>query len=365
MKKHLHVQQNNISNYQLFLAVIFANISTAIFFLPGEPVTIIYQNAWVAIIVATILEVILGIYPLAYLAMEFPKETIIQYSPKVLGKYGGKLIGFLLIFWFFQLHCWTIREFGEVSAIFLPETPLLAFICILSLLTAFAAFKGIEVIARCGEFIFPIGLFFLLLIGFLSLNSMDLSNLKPFLDANVLQILKASISPLDWLSTAIGFGVLAGFVNEPQKLKQVGVLAISISGVVLLIFTIMVLLVFGSALLPKLTIPLFSLSEYINVQGTESMILAVWFSWIFMRTALWSYITVISISHLFNLSDYRFLILPEIILATAYSINQYKNFIELSYFFSVAHFLYLSFQIGIPLVLLIVFLAQKWYFNSK
>jgi len=364
-EKLLHMKQENISSYQLFIAVIFLNISTAIFFLPGEPVTIIYQNAWVAIIVATVLEVLLGIFPLAYLAMKFPKQTIIQYSPKIMGKFGGKLIGLLLIFWFFQLHCWTIREFGEVSDIFLPDTPIIAFIGILSLLTAFAALKGIEVIARCGEFIFPIGMFFLLLIGFLSLNSMNLSNIRPFLNVNVLQIIKATISPLDWLSTAIGFGVLASFIREPQKLKQVGIIAISISGTVLLVFTIVVLLVFGSDLLPLFTIPLLSLSQYIEVQGTEALILTVWFSWILMRTALWSYITVVSISQIFNLSGYKFLILVEIVLATAYSINQYQNFMELSYFFSVAHLFYLSFQIGIPLIVLIVFLVRNKLLNQN
>ncbi|MEL7568676.1 MAG: endospore germination permease [Dehalobacterium sp.] len=359
----MHTKQEHISSYQLFIAVIFLNISTAVFFLPGEPVTIIYQNAWLAIIIATILEILLGIYPLVYLGLKFPKQTIIQYSPQILGKYGGKVMGLLLIFWFFQLHCWTIREFGEVSDIFLPETPLIAFIGILSLLTAFAVLRGIEVIARCGEFIFPIGMFFLLLIGFFSLSSMNLFNLRPFLNVNLLQILKATISPLDWLSTAVGFGVLAGFVRDPQKLKQVGILAVSLSGAVLLIFTIVILLVFGSGLLPTFTIPLLNLSQYIEVQGTEALVLTVWFSWILMRTALWSYITVFSISQLFNLSGYRFLVMGEIILATAYSINQYQNFMELSYFFSVAHLLYLIFQLGIPLVLWIVFLVRKKILN--
>lgn len=53
--------------------------------------------------------------------------------------------------------------------------------------------------------------------------------------------------------------------------------------------------------------------------------------------------------------------LPETILAAAYSIHRYKNFIELSYYFSEAHFLYLSFQIGLPLMIWVVFILRKWY----
>jgi spore germination protein KB len=166
--------------------------------------------------------------------------------------------------------------------------------------------------------------------AFVNLGSMDISNLMPFCEVNIGQIIKASISPLDWLSAAVGFGVLAGFVNNPHKVKMVGLLATGFSG-----------------------------------QGTEALVVAVWFSWIFMRTAIWSYITVISIAQLLNLSDYRPLIMPETLLAVVYCIHQYKNFIELSYYFTVAHFLYLSFQLGIPLVLWLAYIIKQKVFSAR
>ncbi|NPV27694.1 MAG: hypothetical protein HPY81_09730 [Firmicutes bacterium] len=38
-------------------------------------------------------------------------------------RYLGKLFGLLLIYMFFQLHCFSLREFSELSVVFLPQTP--------------------------------------------------------------------------------------------------------------------------------------------------------------------------------------------------------------------------------------------------
>jgi len=357
---------HHISAYQLSLAVVFSCISTAIFFLPGDAVTIVSEDAWAAVIFATAGEIILGIYPLAALARQFPKETVIQYSRKVLGRFGGFIIGLLICCNFFQIHAWTLREFGEISTVFLPDTTVWIFIIVLSLLNIFVAYQGIEVIVRCAEFVFPIGLFFLLLIGVVNAGHLEVRNLQPVFPWNMLVMLKASISPLDWLSTAISFALLAAFVNEPSKIKQVGVLAIGFSGFVLLLFTLMLLMVFGADLLSRMTFSFLAYANY-GYQGSETLVVGVWFSWIFVRSAIYCFITVFAIAQLFNLGNYKFLIFPETILALVYSMHQYKSFSEMAYFFSRSHLLYLLFQLGLPLIIWSVFMIRKRFsfYGSK
>lgn len=354
----MNLKHQNLSQYQLFIAVVFLNISTAIFFAPSELGFIAKQDAWLPIILGITIEILIGIYPLADLGMRFPKETFIQYSTKVCGKYGGKFIGLLLIFWCFQTQCWTLREFGETSAHLLPETPVMVIMTLLSLLIIFSVYNGIEVIVRCGEFVFPIGLFFLLIVALVNAPSMNVSNLQPAVQTDVPTLIRGSISVVDWLSTSFGFAILTGFINKPQKLKRVGILAISVSGALLLFFTVTNLMIFGPGLLARINFPLLSLSEY-GVQGAEAFVIAAWFSWIFIRASLLCYITVFGLSQLFQLSDYKFLILPEAVLAIVYSTHQYKSLSEMSNDFSTNHLFFMIFQLGLPLVVWLFALARK------
>lgn len=91
-----------LTNMQIILLVVFANVANSMFFVPGETVGEVLQDFWIPIIMATGITTALSIYPLAQMGMSFPGRTIIEYSQEILGKSGGKLVGALLIFGFFK-----------------------------------------------------------------------------------------------------------------------------------------------------------------------------------------------------------------------------------------------------------------------
>lgn len=348
-----------LTNMQIMLLVMFCNVSTALFFVPGEAVGEAFQDVWLSIILATVITSLLSIYPLAHMGISFPQRTIIQYSQEILGKTGGRLAGFLLIYIFFLIHTWTLREFSEIGIVFLPETPFLTFFIVLSLVATFAAVQGIEVIGRCAQFIFPIGFMILLLVDVMNMWDVSIDNLRPVLDISFPTLVKSILSPLDWVSTGVALGVIAAYSNRPQGLIKWGMMAIGASGLILCLFSILLLSVFGPVLLGNANYPLLMLAAYGRMGSLEALIVAVWFAWIFIRTTLYAYVTSIGICHLFGLKDLRSIILGEAVLATAYSIHQYASFLELSYLFSIAHLYYQFFQILIPLVIWIVFLIRK------
>lgn len=351
-----------LTNWQAIILILLANTSSAVYFIPSIPVTFVNQDAWVAVIIATLIAIFFIFYPLAHLGRKYPGKTIIQYSESILGKLLGKITGFLLIYFFFQVHCWTIREFGELAAIFLPETPLLVFILLLSLITAYAVYNGIEVIGRCAELLFPAGIFALMVISLLTVKELDVSKIYPVMESDLLSLFKAVLTPLDWLSIGCVFGVITAFVNNKAKLRKIGFIAVGISGVILVVFSIINIMVFGVPFLKTITFPLLLLARMSidPVLGRiEIFIIALWTSWLFIRAAVFSYATVLSLSQVLELADYRFLIVPQTFLAVAYSLYQYESWVEFSYLASIGQVFDLFFTMFIPLLLWLVSLIRS------
>ncbi len=343
-----------ISNRQAILLIILANISTAVLFVPTTPVAIANQDGWIAVILATLINALLIYYPIGSMSKKYPEQTIIQYSPFVMGKFIGKVFGILFLYYFFLIHCFTLREFGELVAIFLPETPLYVPIILISLISIYAVKSGLEVLGRCAEIIFPLGILSLLIIGLVSLQQSDYNNLLPIMETPALPLMRATLSPLDWLSLGFIFGMLAPSVNNRISYIKIGFSGVFLSGAILTIFSIINILVFGPDLLKVLNYPLLFLARVSKIfpfERIEVFIILLWVSWVFMRASLFSYATVLSLSQLFNFNDYHFLILPETLFAIAYSLFMYDSFVELTYAVTTSQLYYLIFSLGLPLIL--------------
>lgn len=352
-----------ISGRQAVYLVIFSIIPASVLFIPGDPSAIIGHDAWISIIPATFLAAVMIFYPLADMGKRFPGETIIQYSEKIAGKYAGRLFSVMIIYYYFQLHCWTLRSFGEFMSVFLPETPVMALYFTISLITVYAAKNGLEVIGRCSEFVFPFGFMFLAVISLLSLEDVNAKHLRPVLDSGMGPLLRATLAPLDWLATGVTFGAVTAFIADQSKIKRVGLIAAGVSGLVLIVFSLVSIAVFGP-LVEDLNFSYLALAGYVKVGGflerIEVLFVVAWVAWIFMAIAFSSYVTSLSLAQFMRLKDYRFLILPETVLAVGYSIYEYKSLIEMSYLFSIAHLYYLIFSLGVPFLLWLIARARFW-----
>lgn len=350
-----------ISNYQAILLTLFSNIPTAVFYIPGVAITFANHDAWIPIIIGAFMVALLVIYPLANLGMKYPGQTIFQYSEKIMGKFLGKTFGAFLVIFLLQIHAWTLRNFAEVIVIFLPETPIVVIIIIIALVMAYAVYNGIEVIGRCAEFVFPLGLFSLGIIFITSFQKIDISNLMPVMKSGILPIIRATIFPMDWLSLCLPFGIITAFVANKNDLKKIGYTSIGLAGTILTLFSIIVISVLGISIITVRTFPLLTLARYSqlpSMERIESVIMILWITWLFMRGAISCFSTVLGLSQVLNLADYRLFIIAESILAVSYSIFQYDNFAEMSYIFSIANLEYMFFQIGIPFTLWVVSLAR-------
>ncbi len=348
------INKSLITSRQAFLLIVLANISTAVLFVPTTPVEIVNQDGWIPVILSTFFAALLLYYPLGAMCKKYPEHTIIQYSPLILGRFIGKLFAALFIYYFFIIHCLALREFGELVITFMPETSINVPIIFISLISIYTVKCGLEVMGRCAEIIFPLGFISLFIIGLFSIEQGDYTNLQPFMESSIMPLMIATLSPLDWLSLGLVFGIFAPCVNNKRSLVKIGIYAVFLSGAILTIFSIINILVFGSDLLKILNYPLLILSrvsKFEPFERIEVFIILLWVSWVFIRVSLFSYATVLGLSQLFNFTDHRFLIVPENLLAIAYSLFMYDSFVEMSYAFSISQLYYISIPLGLTIIL--------------
>ncbi|MGE5421646.1 MAG: GerAB/ArcD/ProY family transporter [Ignavibacteriales bacterium] len=356
--------QNNsiITTRQLYYLFVLSIIPINLLYIPGEPTNIVNQSAWIAAILATIIAGAFLYYPLAVMGSHFPGLTIFQYSDKVAGRYFGKIFGGLILYNIFELHCWTLRETAIFSSIIFPRTPDIVFLAMISLATSFAAVKGLQLIGRLSDIFFPLGLIIFIFLTVMGASQISLDNLLPIVNSSPGSMVRATIVFLDWVTVGLSFGAMSAFVDHPERLKAISMYGTAAAGLILVVFSIVTIGVYGTELVKLFSLPFLMLARSINIgfifERVEALLVAGWLAWLFMMALIMSYVNALGIAQMFRLKDYRSLVLPETILAIAYSMFQYKSYIEQAYLFGVAHLYYLSLSLALPLLLWIIYLVR-------
>ena len=114
------------------------------------------------------------------LGRRFPRKSVIQYLPEVMGKPLGKALGFLYLVVIMVLMIWASRAISEqLSVYFLNRTPMWVSVFIFLAVATFVAYQGIEGISRLASFLFPVTFFFSMIAILFSFQNFDLENIRP------------------------------------------------------------------------------------------------------------------------------------------------------------------------------------------
>jgi spore germination protein KB len=117
------------------------------------------NDAWIAIILGIVFSVpVMLMY--SRLLSAYPGKDIFDILNIVFGKFLGRAICILYIWFPFHLGALVIRNFGEfINAVALPETPKIVPMIILAGLSAWVAKQGIDTLSRCAGFFVIIVIF--------------------------------------------------------------------------------------------------------------------------------------------------------------------------------------------------------------
>ncbi|MDF1996215.1 GerAB/ArcD/ProY family transporter [Peribacillus frigoritolerans] len=355
------MEKANISGYQLFVLIFLFEMGSALLVpLAGEA----KQAAWLVILIAMIGGFLL--FFIYYgLFQYYPDQLLTEFVRSILGNFLGRIVAFLYILYFIYLAARVLRDFGDTLLTFAyPHIPLFVANAAFILVVVYTVRKGVEVLTRTGELFFVLEnlllmTFFLLIVAS---GMIHLNNLKPVIEMSVTEMVKMAFTKTIFFpfGEIISFLMIFPYLNEPKRLKKIGISSIAAAGIFLAIIMAMNIAVLGVDLTTRSQYPLLSLIQSIEVAGFLER-LDVYFLFLlmiggFIKISVFTYVAVTGTANVFNVKQPSRLAYPvgfvillsSIIIASSFTEHMHEGL------GAVPIYIHLPFQVIIPLLLLII-----------
>jgi spore germination protein KB len=335
----------------------------------GEPILlpiggVAGHDVWISYFLSLV-EVLLLVLVYMKLALRFQGKNLVEICTIVYGRYLGKLIAIMYIWFFFHLGSLILAVFSHFFNITTyQQTPGIVFIIFIVVVCALAVKNGIEVIACCGQILVPLVIGIAFLDTALLFKDWDLGNFLPVFEKPLSQILLAAQEIVSLpLGQSVVFFMIFPLLTNPKKIAKPFTTALLFSWLVLLLFAIRDIAVLGPSA-AIYTYPSFQSLRLVNIFNFVTRLeIFTTFSFLmtgFVKVATAFYGAVLGTAQVLGLKTYRVLIIPVGILMIILATLNFSNISDLNDGAKIAWPIYsLPFEIGIPFLTLIIAMIRK------
>lgn len=314
------------------------------------------QDSWIPLIFALVISIpVIMIY--ARIIKLFPEKDIFEVSIELFGKIGGKITIALLTWYAIHLAAMVLRNFSEfIDLVAMPETPQTPIMIAMILTTIYIAKSGVTVLGKWSMIALPIVLLTFLMITLFSLSNMDFTNILPIMNHSVDKIAASSFKLLTFPfgETILFLGLSSSLKKNvsPYKVYLYGVL---IGGFILLITILRNLMCSSSAMVEAEYFPSYMAARLINIGSFITRIEgSVSINFILSGITKITVCLIVAskgIAYLFNIPNYKKMIVPVGLIILALCASLYSNIMEMFNFITVYSFYAIPFQFAIPIVI--------------
>jgi len=341
--------------YLLFLLI----LPTALLFLPSLLAEQAKQGAWLSVIFAALLGLIVSI-TIFLLDKRFPDKNLIEINEILLGKAGRITAGLIISLTIIHTNVIIIREYTEfISTAILPRTPIWVFVFIKLIIVIYAVHSGLEIIARMADFITPIVLIFTLIFLLFILQNAFGINLLPIFGEGLSGILKGSIVPGAWYSEIFMASFLLPYIKQKNKKLFSLFFSVFLITLALILSIVIVIAVIGVNMAGRLTMPVFiasALGTTLFFEHLDILFVSIWILGATIKIIVFSYIGIVGLGQTFNIKNEKILILPVCLLMGILSFSYFNNQVEIFHYLKDT-FPYHFFLISVFLPLFLLFLS--------
>jgi spore germination protein KB len=291
-----------------------------------------------------------------------PSSTLVEMLQNNLGKLFGNFIALLYIWYFIHLAALVYRNFGEfIVTVTYNETPMIVIISCLAGLVAYSTKSGIEVGARIGELLVPIIPLVIFITYFSLLTAHDFSAMLPFLEKGLTPVFSTAFSVITFpFGETVVFLMFYPYLNKYKNIPKVSYLSFAVAGSLLLVGLMRDLFVLGPDLLKELSYPAQATARLIPGIGIEPLIDLIFMVGGGVKTGVLIFGAAEGISQIFELKDYKPLVIPIVTFAVVLSVWIYPNITDMfTWATDVYPYYALPFQVIFPVILLIICLIKK------
>ncbi|MFX3636132.1 MAG: endospore germination permease [Candidatus Pristimantibacillus sp.] len=300
---------------QFTILIVLAVIGDSILILPTMVAASAKQDAWLSMLLAVLLGLLVG-GVFAAIANRLQGKSLIVASQTKLGIVVGSLVGFLFLIDFFMCILTLMSEMGQfMTTQIMPETPVNAIILLFSTVIIIAFRYGIEAFARMSELLFPVFLtLFACLVIFL-FPQVDIANLQPIAANGFGPIMRGSLPAFTaGFAEMVFLLMLVPHVASSAKLTKPIMSGFIIGGVILLLVMLFCVLVLGPNLMETKYYPTFILAQKIMIgnflERLEAILAFLWVITVFYKTLLLYFALTTGIAQLLRLKENRMLTIP-------------------------------------------------------
>ena len=273
------------------------------------------NGAWLSVMVYSILALaIFFVTQLVYL--KTGRTTIITQAEAIGGKILRGIVGTLVITLMMINIAPMVRAFPEaIKTVLLQNAEMLVIVAILAIGTSIGAYLGIEALGRVAAIFLPLAAFFILAFFVLLAPHFKVTNLFPF---SLFDVSIGNTSSFSLFSDILVLNFLLPYIGDMKTVRRSGILAIVISGITGTLIVLAYCLVYPYPSSARFIVPIYQLARMVKIgtyfQRLESVFEFVWSISIFIYCSLYLYIICDIFRKSFDLTDYKPLILPMLII---------------------------------------------------
>ncbi len=357
-------EKESISGRQLAMLVFTFIIATGTLFIPSMVAHNAGQDGWISILIGGVVGVFTAII-VTNLGARYPGKSLIEYSETIMGKWLGKIIGLVYIFFYLHISAIIVREISStIQGTLLHNSGLEIITIIMFLASAYCVKMGLETITRANVLNLMVTFMAIFTVFFLLIKDMNPELLTPVLSKGIVPVLKGSMSPIGWFCEVVSIAFIIPFINKPEESRRYSIFGVIWAAVTLSFMAALVIMIFGPQLTSVLTFPTLEAVRYINIgqyiQRVEIIFLIPWIISNYIKICFFYYVAVLIIAKWFNIKETETMVIPIGLIIFSLSLALFKNGIELSLFLSqVWGFYSIPIQLGIPIILLMVEVIKK------
>ncbi|REE87472.1 spore germination protein KB [Paenibacillus taihuensis] len=282
--------KTQLSANQIFWIMTTMAVGVALLLTIGQSIGIANKNAWISVIICGFI-CAYAVFAASKLSQLYPKQSFIEYSQVILGKWLGRLVVLIYFVQWYSVTGVIMRELTNRMNLIMPRTPSWVIILGILAVVVYAVSQGIEVIGRCAEIIGPVIIFIVILTLLLSLNNWRTEFILPvFKDIPPIPILEGALAPAAIIGQNVILIMLFKFTPNPDSARKAAVAGTATASLLVTITVVFVITTFGPFMPAKMWYPYFELVRVISVvdfiQNVDVVFVVAWLASVFIRISV-------------------------------------------------------------------------------
>lgn len=312
--------------------------------------------AWISVLLGGLVGLAIA-WLVGSVSSAFPEQNLVRIAEDVLSRPLGKVVGLT-----FALYCTAIvvlgtREFVlAISISFLEKTPLVVTSGVFVILAAYAAYLGVEAIARVCFIFFGVVIASIMILVIFAIPVSVPARLLPLAGKGVIPVVKAGLLAASYAGEAIVSLAFLRHLKDKRSVSRAVGTGVAVGMGIMALAVAFGIMLLGTEGISRVTYPTVQTARTVGagefLDRGEILFLALWFSVAILKLASVFYAAVTVISDLFNIANYRRLILPFGIVSmvlSSVSETVVESFVVVEYFLSYG----IWYALGLPALLVI------------